>query len=66
MNWHDWMRNDKTLLAFLMLAFLAVWYFTRYEKLFDSITTFEGALIALITGEVLRRRNGGNGENVQK
>jgi hypothetical protein len=49
-----------------MLAFLAVWYFTRYEKLFDSITTFEGALIALITGEVLRRRNGGNGENVQK
>lgn len=61
MNWHDWMRNDKTLLALMMLAFLAVWYLTRVDELFDAITTFQGALIALITGEVLRRRNGGNG-----
>ncbi len=58
MDWHDWLRNDKTLLALLMLAFLGVWYFTRFDKLFDLITTFQGALIALITGEVLRRRNG--------
>ena len=61
MDWHDWLRNDKTLLALLMIAFLVVWYFTRFDKLFDLITTFQGALIALITGEVLRRRNGGNG-----
>ena len=60
MDWHDWMRNDKTLLALLMLAFLVVWYFTRFEKLFDLIGTFQGALIALITGEVLKRRNGNN------
>ncbi len=68
MNWQDWMRNDKTLLALLMLGFLGVWYFTRYEKLFDTIIAFQGALIALITGEVLRRRIGGkgNGENPQK
>jgi hypothetical protein len=68
MDWHDWLRNDKTLLAVLMLAFLAVWFFTRNDKIFDLINTFEGALIALITGEVLRRRNGGNGngENPQK
>jgi len=68
MDWHDWMRNDKTLLALLMLAFLVVWYFTRFEKLVDLIGTFQGALIALITGEVLKRRNGGNanGENQQK
>jgi hypothetical protein len=65
MDWHDWMRNDKTLLALLMLAFLAAWYFTRCEKLFDLMTTLQGALIALITGEVLKRRNG-NGENPQK
>ncbi len=58
MDWHDWLRNDKTLLALLMIAFLVVWYFTRFDKLFDLITTFQGALIALITGEVLRRRNG--------
>ena len=68
MDWHDWMRNDKTLLALLMLAFLAVWYFTRYEKLFDVIATFQGALVALITGEVLKRRNGdnGNAENPER
>ena len=68
MDWHDWMRNDKTLLALLMLAFLVVWCFTRFEKLFDLIGTFQGALIALITGEVLKRRNGnnGNGEDPQK
>ncbi len=58
MDWHDWLRNDKTLLGLLILAFLAVWCFTRCEKLFDAITTFKGALIALITGEVLSRRNG--------
>lgn len=61
MDWHDWMRNDKTLLALLMLTFLAVWCFTRYEKLFEAITTLQGALIALITGEVLKRRKGNNG-----
>jgi hypothetical protein len=68
MDWHDWLRNDKTLLALLMIAFLVVWCFIRFDKLFDLITTFQGALIALITGEVLRRRNGGNGngENQQK
>jgi hypothetical protein len=68
MGWDDWMRNDKTLLALLMLGFLGVWYFTRFEKLFDLIGTFQGALIALITGEVLKRRNGnnGNGEDPQK
>jgi hypothetical protein len=68
MDWHDWLRNDKTLLALLMLALLAAWYFTRSEKLFDLIGTFQGALIALITGEVLTRRNGGNsnGEDPQK
>jgi hypothetical protein len=65
MDWHDWMRNDKTLLALLMLTLLAVWYFTRFEKLFDLIGTFQGALIALITGEALKRRNG-DGENPQK
>jgi hypothetical protein len=66
MDWHDWMRNDKTLLALLMLAFLAIWCFTRYEKLIDLVTTFQGALIALITGDVLKRRIAGNGENRQK
>lgn len=65
MDWHDWLRNDKTLLAALILALVAVWCVTRYDKLFDLITTFQGALIALITGEVLRRRNG-NGENPPK
>ncbi len=57
MDWHDWLRNDKTLLGLLILAFLAVWCFTRCEKLFDAITTFQGALIALITGEVLKRKS---------
>ncbi len=68
MTWHDWLRNDKTLLALLMLAFVAIWCLTRYEKLIDLVTTFQGALIALITGEVLRRRNGnnGNGESPRK
>ncbi len=66
MNWQDWMRNDKTLLALLMLGFLGVWYFTRYEKLFDTIIAFQGALIALITGEVLRRRNVSNGKGEGK
>ena len=67
MDWH-WLRNDKILLALLMLAFLGVWCFTRYEKLFDVVITFQGALIALITGEVLKRRNGSNrnGENPRK
>jgi len=58
MDWHDWLRNDKTLLALLMMAFIAVWCFTRYDKLLDIVTTLEGALIALITGQVLRRGNG--------
>ncbi len=66
MDWHDWMRNDKTLLALLMLAFLMVWWFTRFEKLFDLIGTFQGALIALITGEVLTRRNSNKAEENQQ
>jgi thiol:disulfide interchange protein len=68
MDWHDWMRNDKTLLALLMLALLVIWCFTRFEKLFDLIGTFQGALIALITGEALKRRNTNNGnqEDPQK
>jgi hypothetical protein len=61
MDWRHWICNDKTLLALLMLAFLAVWCFTRFDKLFDLIGTFQGALIALITGEVLKRSNGKNG-----
>jgi hypothetical protein len=65
-DWHDWMRNDKTLLAALMLAFLAAWWVTRNDKLFDLITTFQGALIALITGEVLRRRNGSGTQDAPK
>ena len=64
MDWHDWLRNDKTLLALLMMAFIAVWCFTRYDKLLDIVTTLEGALIALITGQVLRRGNG-NGTGTQ-
>ena len=66
MDWHDWMRNDKTLLAVLMLAFMGVWCFTRYEKIFDLVTTSQGALIALITGEVLKRRNGNNNQEPPK
>jgi hypothetical protein len=66
MDWHDWFRNDKTLLAALMIVFLVVWCVTRSEKIFDLLSTFQGALIALITGEVLRRRNGGGSKNPTK
>ena len=65
MDWHDWMRNDKTLLALLMLAFLAIWCFTRFDKLFDAITAFQGALLALITSEVLKRGKD-DGEEAKK
>ena len=47
MDWHRWMCNDKTLLALLMLAFHAVWRFTRFDKLFDLIGIFQGALIVI-------------------
>ncbi len=64
MDWHDFFRNDKTLLAIMILVFLGVWCFIRNDKLFDLMTTFTGALIALITGAVLRGRNG-NGNSQQ-
>ena len=57
----QWALNDKTLLVILILSVLIVWVFIREPKLFDLINLFAGALIALITGQVLRRNGNGNG-----
>ncbi len=62
MDWHDWMRNDKTMLGLLIVFVLLLWAWAREPKLFDLVNLFAGALIALITGAVLRRNGNGNGE----
>lgn len=58
MDWHDYFRNDKMLIALLIVLAGAAWIYTRNDKIFDLVTMFSGALIALITGTVLRGRNG--------
>lgn len=59
--WHDWLRNDRTLLAALMLALIGAWLWTREPKLFELVTTILGALLGLVTNAVMRDgRNGGD------
>ena len=65
MDWHDWMRNDKTMLGLLIVFVLLLWAWVREPKLFDLVNLFAGALIALITGAVLRRNGNGNGADAQ-
>ena len=65
MDWHDWMRNDKTMLGLLIVFVLLLWTWVREPKLFDLVNLFAGALIALITGAVLRRNGNGNGADAQ-
>lgn len=60
MDWHDWMRNDKTMLGLLIVFVLSLWAWVREPKLFDLVNLFAGALIALITGAVLKRTGNGN------
>jgi hypothetical protein len=54
---HFWefVLNDKTVLTFLILVVLGIWAYKGEPKLFDLINLFAGALIALITGAVLKR-----------
>jgi hypothetical protein len=35
MDWHDWMRNDKTMLGLLIVFVLILWAWVREPKLFD-------------------------------
>ena len=65
MDWHDWMRNDKTMLGLLIVFVLLLWTWVREPKLFDLVNLFAGALIALITGAVLKRNGNGNGVDMQ-
>ena len=65
-DWHDWMRNDKTMLGLLIVFVLLLWAWVREPKLFDLVNLFAGALIALITGAVLRRNGNGNGDSSTK
>ena len=65
MDWHDWMRNDKTMLGLLIVFVLLLWVWVREPKLFDLVNLFAGALIALITGAVLRRNGNGNATDTQ-
>ncbi len=65
MDWHDWMRNDKTMLGLLIVFVLLLSVWVREPKLFDLVNLFAGALIALITGAVLKRNGNGNSADMQ-
>ena len=65
MDWHDWMRNDKTMLGLLIVFVLLLWAWVREPKLFDLVNLFAGALIALITGAVLKRNGNGSSADMQ-
>ena len=65
MDWHDWMRNDKTMLGLLIVFVLLLWTWVREPKLFDLVNLFAGALIALITGAVLKRNGNGSSADMQ-
>jgi len=59
------MRNDKTMLGLLIVFVLLLWAWVREPKLFDLVNLLAGALIALITGAVLRRNGNGNATDTQ-
>ncbi len=58
MDWHDWLRNDRTMLGLLIVFVILVWIYRPEPKLFDLINLFAGALIALVTGRVIKAGNG--------
>lgn len=57
-DWHEWVRSDKVLLAIILFAVLALWAWTRDEKVFRLIDMMSGALVGLLTGAALRAKNG--------
>jgi hypothetical protein len=59
-DWHDWLRSDRTICVFVILIFCVLWYLNRVDKILDLVNLFSGALIALVTNKVLRKPNGGS------
>lgn len=51
----DVLENDKHLVTLILVVLLAVWVFTRDDKVTRMIDTVLGALITLVTQKLVRK-----------